>query len=180
MGAEVVSSTAVRNALMEGDLGKANEFLGHPYLLSGRVVRGHGRGRELGFPTANLHVSDPYKLWPPRGVYAVRTEIGGRLLGGMLNIGRAPTIKSLPEEAREAEVHLFDFEGDIYGENLSVHCCHYLRSERKFASPGELSRQLESDRAEAARRLGPLGGPETADSRPAVPERGDREKREDG
>jgi riboflavin kinase / FMN adenylyltransferase len=159
MGAEVVSSTAIRNALIEGDLEKANEFLGHPYLLSGRVVRGHGRGRGLGFPTANLKVPDPFKLWPPRGVYAVRAETRGRLYGGMMNIGRAPTIKSLPEEAREAEVHLFDFEGDIYGENLLVHCCHYLRSERKFASPAELSRQLETDRAEAARWLAAGGRP---------------------
>jgi riboflavin kinase/FMN adenylyltransferase len=153
MGSEVVSSTAIRNALMEGDLAKANGFLGHPYLLSGRVARGHGRGRELGFPTANLAVADPFKLWPPRGVYAVRAETGGRLYNGMMNVGRAPTIKSLPEDAREAEVHLFDFHGDIYGENLLVHCCHYLRSERKFSSPAELARQLESDRAEAAARL---------------------------
>jgi len=160
MGAEVVSSTAIRNALIEGNLGKANEFLGHPYLLSGRVVGGHGRGRGLGFPTANLKVLDPFKLWPPRGVYAVRAETGGRLYGGLMNIGRAPTIKSLPEEAREAEVHLFDFEGDIYGENLLVHCCHFLRSERKFASAAELSRQLETDRAEATRWLAAGGRPE--------------------
>ena len=158
MGSEVVSSTAIRNAIIEGDIGKANLFLGHPYLLSGRVVRGHGRGRGLGFPTANLKVPDPHKLWPPRGVYAVRAETGGWLYDGMMNIGRAPTIKSLPEEAREAEVHLFDFEGDLYGEYLLVHCCHFLRSERKFASPEELSRQLDADRAEAARRLHGGGG----------------------
>jgi riboflavin kinase/FMN adenylyltransferase len=177
MGSEVVSSTAIRNALMEGDLGKANGFLGHPYLLSGRVVKGHGRGRGLGFPTANLRVSDPFKLWPPRGVYAVRAETGGRLHDGMMNIGRAPTIKSLPEEAREAEVHLFEFEGDIYGENLLVQCCHYLRNERKFASPEELSHQLENDRAEAARRLGDGARREAAPGfRPGAPEAGGGEE----
>jgi len=179
MGSEVVSSTAIRNALIEGDLRKANEFLGHPYLLSGRVVAGHGRGRGLGFATANLKVPDPFKLWPPRGVYAVRAEARGRLYDGMMNIGRAPTIKSLPEEAREAEVHLFDFDGDIYGENLMVHCCHYLRSERKFASAEELSRQLETDRVEATRRLRPGGGPEPGSGPRPAPEGGARGEREE-
>jgi len=153
MGAEIISSTAIRNALIEGDLEKANALLGHPYLLSGRVVRGHGEGRELGFPTANLSVTDPYKLWPPRGVYAVRVDLRGRLYNGMMNVGRAPTMKSLPEEAREAEVHLFDFAGDLYGEDLLVYCLDYLRNERKFASPAELVLQLENDRAEATGRL---------------------------
>jgi riboflavin kinase/FMN adenylyltransferase len=160
MGDEVVSSTTIRNALIEGDLRRANEYLGHPYLLSGRVVPGHGKGHDLGFPTANLMINDPFKLWPPRGVYAVRVEVGGRVHDGMMNVGRAPTMKTLPEDAREAEVHLFDFDGDLYGEHLFVYCHHHLRKERKFGSAAELARQLEQDRIEAATRLrGPHGRP---------------------
>lgn len=154
-GDEIVSSTKIRNALIKGDLEKANRFLGHPYLLSGRVVRGHGRGRDLGFPTANLLITDPYKLWPPRGVYAVKAEVDDRLLGGMMNIGRAPTLKSLPEEARETEIHIFGFEEDLYGANLKVFCHSFLRRERRFDSPEDLARQLDADRAEALRRLAP-------------------------
>jgi riboflavin kinase/FMN adenylyltransferase len=170
MGDEIVSSTAVRNALIRGDLVKANEFLGHPYLLSGRVVRGHGRGHGLGFPTANLDVADPYKLWPPRGVYAVRVETKGRMYDGMMNIGRAPTVKELPEEAREAEVHLFDFEGGLYDEEVRVYCCRYIRAEKRFASPADLSRQLASDRVEAARVLREAERADSAGgSRPKAP-----------
>jgi len=170
MGSEIISSTAIRNALIEGDLDKANAFLGHPYLLSGRVIRGHGKGRGLGFPTANLSVADSFKLWPPRGVYAVRVELRGRLYDGMMNVGRAPTMKSLPEEAREAEVHLFDFAGDLYGENLLVYCFDYLRHEKEFASPAELVLQLENDRAEAAGRLRAREtGKTTGGSRPLPP-----------
>jgi riboflavin kinase/FMN adenylyltransferase len=152
-GEEVVSSTKIRNALIEGNVEKANRFLGHPYLMAGRVVRGHGMGRGLGFPTANLLIADPYKLWPPRGVYAVRVGFGDRLLDGMMNVGRAPTMKTLPEETREVEVHIFDFDGDLYDEHLLVYCHSFLRNERAFESPRELSRQLENDRVEAMRRL---------------------------
>ncbi len=159
LGDEVVSSTRIRNALIGGKLEKANAFLGHPYLLSGRVVRGHGKGRGLGFPTANLMIADPFKLWPPRGVYAVRVEVRGRLHDGMMNVGRAPTMKSLPEGAREAEVHLFDFDADLYDEYLQVYCYDYLRKEQKFTSPAELALQLERDRVEAARRLDGRAGP---------------------
>jgi riboflavin kinase/FMN adenylyltransferase len=149
----IVSSTRIRNALMEGDLDGANRLLGHPYLLSGRVVRGHGMGRGLGYPTANLTVADPFKLWPPSGVYAVRAEVAGSLYEGMMNVGRAPTMKSLPEDAREVEVHLFDFEGDIYDQHVIVHCCARLRGERRFATPAELAEQLAKDGAEARERL---------------------------
>lgn len=153
LGDEIVSSTRIRNALIEGDLDGANRLLGHPYVLSGRVARGHGMGRGLGFPTANLMVTDPFKLWPPRGVYAVRAVTGGQRHEGMMNVGRAPTMKSLPDDAREAEVHLFDFQGDIYGEHLIVYCCSRLRGERRFSSPSELAGQLTRDAAEAKERL---------------------------
>jgi riboflavin kinase/FMN adenylyltransferase len=146
---EVVSSTKIRNALTEGDLERANRLLGHSYLISGKVIQGHNRGAELGFPTANLAILDPYKLWPPRGVYAVEVEHRGNRYGGMMNIGSAPTIKNLDEAAPAVEVHLFDFNGDIYGETLRVFCRKYLRQERRFSGPEALVEQLHRDRAAA-------------------------------
>jgi riboflavin kinase/FMN adenylyltransferase len=152
-GEEIISSTKIRNALIEGDVEKANTFLGHPYLLSGRVVQGQGKGRGLGFPTANLLITDPHKLWPPRGVYAVKAEVGDRLLDGMMNIGCAPTIKSLPEDARETEIHFFGLKEDLYDTDLRVYCHSYLRNERRFDSADDLVRQLDADRVEAMKRL---------------------------
>ena len=152
---DAVSSTKIRNALIEGDLARANALLGHPYLIRGKVIRGHGKGAELGFPTANLSVEAPYKLWPPGGVYAVSAQYGDKTLGGMMNIGRAPTIKNLEGEAKEIEVHLFDFDRDIYGENLWVYCHSFLREERRFPSVEALIQQLEDDKARA---LGALKG----------------------
>jgi riboflavin kinase/FMN adenylyltransferase len=143
---DAISSTTIRNALIEGDLVTANRLLGHPYLIMGKVVRGHGKGTDLGFPTANIAIRDPYKLWPPSGVYAVKARHGRRELRGMMNIGRSPTVKQLEPDVSEIEVHLFDFEGDIYGEELWVECHTYLRRERKFPSMTELIRQMEADR----------------------------------
>ena len=151
---QVVSSTKIRNALMDGDVAGANDLLGHPYLISGTVVHGHGKGVELGFPTANLAIEDPYKLWPPRGVYAVRARYGERRLDGMMNIGRAPTVKDLDANAREVEIHLFDFAEDLYGQRLSVECHRYLRDEQKFPSVEALIEQLHEDKKAAIASLG--------------------------
>jgi len=153
LGDEVVSSTKIRNALMEGDLERANRLLGHPYVVSGVVAHGHGKGVELGFPTANLAIGDPYKLWPPRGVYAVRAVHDGRELEGMMNVGSAPTMKDLGEEAREIEIHLFDFNDEIYGDPLRVYCHQFLRAEKKFPSPEALIEQLHADRERALATL---------------------------
>ncbi len=150
---QAISSTKIRNALMEGDVTLANKLLGHSYLISGEVVRGHGMGKGLGFPTANLSLADPYKLWPPGGVYAVEVRRGEQTLQGMMNVGRAPTMKSLAEGARGIEVHLFDFDEDIYGEELWVSCHTYLREERKFPSVGALVEQLGLDKAQALEAL---------------------------
>jgi len=150
---QAISSTKIRNALMEGDVALANRLLGHPYLISGEVVRGHGMGGGLGFPTANLSLADPYKLWPPVGVYAVEVQRGEQRLRGMMNVGRAPTMKSLAEDAKGIEVHLFDFDQDIYGEELWVSCHTYLREECKFPSAQALVEQLELDRARALEAL---------------------------
>lgn len=149
----VVSSTRIRNALMNGDLSAANRLLGHPYLISGKVVKGHGRGHGLGFPTANLSLGDSHKLWPPRGVYAVQVKHGGRVYPGMMNVGRAPTVKSLPEGVREVEIHIFDFDGDLYGETLRVFCHSYLREEMRFPTVEALALQLEADKDRAREYL---------------------------
>jgi riboflavin kinase/FMN adenylyltransferase len=150
---EAISSTKIRNALMEGDVARANGLLGHPYLIKGKVVEGHGKGADLGFPTANLAIQDRYKLWPPRGVYAVKAQYGDEELRGMMNLGSAPTMKSLGEDARELEVHLFDFDRDIYGEDLWVYCHTHLREEIRFPSAQALAEQLERDRSRALESL---------------------------
>ena len=152
-GNEVVSSTKIRNALIEGDLERANHLLGHAYLISGTVAHGHGKGVGLGFPTANLVIDEAHKLYPPRGVYAVSVRHGDRVLKGMMNVGRAPTMKELDENAREIEVHLFDFDEQIYGDHLQVFCERFLREERKFPSVDDLVRQLEEDRRQALASL---------------------------
>jgi riboflavin kinase/FMN adenylyltransferase len=146
---EIVSSTKIRNALIEGDFAEAVRLLGHPYVLSGAVVRGHGKGRDLGFPTANLALSDPHKLWPPGGVYAVEVERGGRMHKGMMNVGRAPTLKDLAGDAKEVEVHIFGVDENLYGEWLRVYCHAYLREEQRFPSVEALRKQLLADKAQA-------------------------------
>jgi riboflavin kinase/FMN adenylyltransferase len=147
MSDHVVSSTEIRNALLGGDLARANELLGHAYLVAGTVVQGQGRGSDLGFPTANLAPPGPAKLWPPQGVYAVTVGWSGRRFDGMMNVGRAPTVKG---GEPGIEVHIFDFDHTLYGERLSVYCQAYLREERAFPGLDALIDQLAADR-EAAR-----------------------------
>lgn len=139
---QIVSSTYIRYTLLLGELHLANKLLGHPYVVRGRVKKGAGRGRTLGFPTANLQVDCPAKLRPAGGVYAVRVNVRGRLMAGMMNVGTAPTIKAGPEEM---EVHIFDFAQDIYGEVVTVFCVGYLRKEQLFPSVGALVKQLHED-----------------------------------
>lgn len=146
VGEAVVSSTHIRQLLREsGDVRKAAVLLGRPYALGGRVVRGDGRGRTIGFPTANLALEDARKAVPARGVYAVqaRTEDGARH-GGMMNIGLRPTFGGTEEHL---EVHLFDFDADLYGQPLRIEFVERLRDERRFGSVGELIEQLSRDRS---------------------------------
>ena len=137
-------------ALLLGELHLANKLLGHSYVVRGRVRKGAGKGRSLGFPTANLAVDCPAKLLPAGGVYAVQVKIRGKLMDGMMNVGTAPTIKDGPEEM---EVHIFDFAEDIYGEFLTVSCRSYLRKEQVFPSVGSLVKQLNEDQQVARRVL---------------------------
>jgi riboflavin kinase/FMN adenylyltransferase len=138
-----VSSTKIRNAILQGDMITANEYLGHPFQLCGKVIHGKKLGRELGYPTANLHIPEKYKLIPANGVYAVKSIVRGELVNGMLNIGTRPTI----EEAGglSIETHLFDFDGDIYGEEMTVQLLQRIRDEKKFADVNELIEEMKKD-----------------------------------
>lgn len=149
-----VSSTQIRNSLKEGRLAEANQFLGYPYRLSGTVVHGDQRGRTMGFPTANLDIPEE-KLLPAHGVYAVTLHIedNARQFRGMMNIGTRPTVGGT---RRSVEVHIFNFNEDIYGQKLDLHLHHYVRKERKFSSLDELKDQLGKDREEITMLLADL------------------------
>ncbi len=144
---ETVSSTVIRKALASGDVEKAARFLGRPYALGGTVIRGDGRGRTIGFPTANIRPESPLKIVPAHGVYAVAVRIAGEERRGMMNIGLRPTVVPVPVET--IEVHLIDFDGDIYGQEITVSFLRRLRDEKKFNSLPDLVEQLGRDREEA-------------------------------
>lgn len=146
-----VSSTKIRHALLEGDLRTANELLGHPYSLSGIVVKGEQRGRTIGYPTANIAVVDPLKLVPGNGVYAVTVELGSGRHKGMMNIGVRPTVGEGLE--RSVEVNIFDLDRDIYGEPITVRLLEFLRAEEKFNGLDALKAQLARDKEAALQRL---------------------------
>jgi riboflavin kinase / FMN adenylyltransferase len=155
-----VSSTLVRRAVAGGDLDRAASLLGRPYYLTAEVVPGDGRGRTIGFPTANLGRVPPRKLLPPDGVYAVRVEWRGGRADGMMNQGGRPTFQ---QGERSLEVHLLDWEGPLYGEWLKVEWVARLRDVRRFASADALRAQLERDRhaARAALAGAPFRSPTT-------------------
>lgn len=153
------SSTKVRQALLEGRLDEATQLLGHPYTLTGMVVHGRKVGRKLGFPTANLRVEGS-KLIPQNGVYAVRVLLGDERFDGMMNIGICPTFEC--GTVRQPEVHILDFDRDLYGKVLRVEMVARLRDEKRFASPADLVRQLNHD-CEECRRLLARPTDETSD-----------------
>jgi riboflavin kinase/FMN adenylyltransferase len=141
-----VSSTKVRRALKAGEVTKVSNFLGYNYRITGTVIKGDGRGHSLGFPTANLVPDDADKLIPGPGVYAVNVHVNGSKYQGMLNIGKRPTFKSGEELLLTLEVHLLDFEGDLYGQQITLEFKEWIRSEKKFANSRELIEQLQKDR----------------------------------
>jgi len=150
VGDQLVSSTRIRKALRAGDLSEVSELLGRPYSLSGHVVRGDQVGRQLGFPTANLDVSG--LLLPPMGVYAARAlRRSGSEHPCVLNIGLRPTLDQ-PTPTLQFEVHLLDFNEDLYGEELEIEFVERLRPEKKFPSIDALKRQIALD-VSAARAL---------------------------
>ncbi len=141
-----VSSTKIRNALHEGDVKMANSYLGYHFGLAGNVVRGRALGRTIGFPTANISIQQDYKLVPKDGVYVVESNIDGRVVYGMMNIGTKPTVEG---NERTIEVHFFDFEDDLYGRELSISLLHRLRDEQNFKYVDRLREQLVLDREQA-------------------------------
>lgn len=143
-----ISSTRIREALSKGDITKSNALLGYPYFFEGLVIHGDKRGRTIGFPTANLNLTDPEKLIPADGVYAVRVSINVSnntpiSKTGMMNIGLRPTVDGLN---RRIEVNLFDFDMDIYGHTMEVSVIHRIRGEEKFSGLEALKDQLRKDR----------------------------------
>ena len=151
VGPDIVSSSAIRERVGAGDVQRAAELLGRPYQLAGTVARGKGRGRKIGYPTANLSIPDPRKLVPKNGVYAVCVVLpSGDTKEGMLNIGHRPTFDEMDVTV---EVHLLDFEADLYGETLTVQFMQRLRDEQKFASADALATQLSEDEQHCKRVL---------------------------
>ena len=138
-----ISSTKIRKALLDGNIKLANEYLGYPYFISGKVVNGKKIGRTIGFPTANIQINESYKLLPKNGVYIVSSEIKNVLHFGMMNIGKNPT---LGDNEQSIEIHFFDLKEDIYNENLQIAFLGNIREEHKFNSITELQTQLEKDK----------------------------------
>ncbi|MFO8235556.1 MAG: bifunctional riboflavin kinase/FAD synthetase [Bacteroidales bacterium] len=140
-----ISSTKIRESLLNGQLRTANNYLGYEYFISGTVAGGHQIGNKLGFPTANIEVRNPYKLIPKDGVYAIRANIEGKNYHGMLNIGYRPTFDKYGFR-KTIETHLFDFKKDIYNKKMLIHFIQRIRDERKFNNVEELVEQLKKDK----------------------------------
>ncbi len=139
-----VSSTKIREALLQGDIDMANDFLGYPFMLTGKVIKGDQIGRSLGYPTANLFIEETYKLIPADGIYAVEAEREGISgpLQGMAYIGHRPTINGM---SRNIEVNIFDFNEDLYGQTLRMHFKTFIRPDLKLNGLDELKIQLGED-----------------------------------
>lgn len=141
-----VSSTKIRNALTHGDVETATRYLGYNYPVSGKVVAGNNLGKKIGFPTANILVSQTYKLIPGDGVYAIKATVHGQTYGGMANIGNQPTFDN---RSHAFEVNIFGFDKDIYGEEVKIEFVSRIRSEMKFDGVDSLIAQLQNDKATA-------------------------------
>lgn len=141
-----ISSTKIRKALLECDTETANLLLGYDFFFEGRVVHGDALGRQLGYPTANLEYTDPQKIHPGHGVYAVYVDVQGERKKGMLSIGNRPTLERSEEKV---EVNIFDFDKNIYGETIRITIKKFLRPQEKYSSLEELTAQLAKDREES-------------------------------
>lgn len=138
-----VSSTKIRNSLLDGDIETANSYLGYHYNFTGIVVKGKQLGRTIGFPTANISIDEEYKLLPKNGVYIVQTRIEGKRYFGMMNIGTRPTIDGT---TKSVEVYILDFNKEIYHTSLTISVLKFIREERKFESFERLKEQIEKDK----------------------------------
>jgi len=141
-----VSSTKIRKALSEKNIKTANKYLGYNFMLNGKVVNGKQLGGKIGYPTANINIEEDYKLIPKTGVYVVKSSIHNVLVFGMMNIGFRPTVNG---KHQTIEVHFFDFNVNLYGQNLTIEILYFLRDEEKFSSIETLISQLETDKSNA-------------------------------
>ncbi len=146
-----ISSTKIRKALESGDIKTANKFLGYEYSLAGKVVKGKGLGKPLGYPTANIQVEDKHKLIPSDGIYAVSVLVENKMHGGMLSIGKNPTVST--ENKKTIEVNIFDFNKEIYGKNLRIFFKQKLRDEKKFDSMEALKKAIDKDKENSLKIL---------------------------
>ena len=137
-----VSSTKIRKALQEGNIEKANSYLGSHFLLTGKIVKGKGIGKDLGFPTANLKIEEAYKLIPKTGVYVVKAEIDNQEVFGMMNIGYNPTVGG---SEKTIETYFFNLDKNLYGKELQIKMLKRIREEKKFSGLEELIKAMKKD-----------------------------------
>ena len=137
-----ISSTKIRNLIIDGKISNANEFLGYQFILTGKVIGGLGRGKSLGFPTANILI-DNYKIKPGNGVYYISSLLEGQITNGMMNVGVNPTFK---DKGHSIEIHFFDFNQNLYDKEISIRVIKKIREEKKFDSSDELTTQLQMDK----------------------------------
>jgi riboflavin kinase/FMN adenylyltransferase len=145
-----VSSTRIRSALLEGNIDLANTFLGYPFFITGTVIRGDQIGRQIGYPTANIDIDERYKLIPGDGIFAVKVKIAGVYYKGMAYIGTRPTLHGV---TRNIEVNIFDFDQDIYNQQIRMEFYHFVREDIKFNSLAELKEQLAKDKLDVTALL---------------------------
>ena len=137
-----ISSTKIRNAILNGEIEKCNKFLDRNFILTGKVVYGDGLGKKIDFPTANIEIKETYKIIPKNGVYLVKTKINSNTYFGMMNIGVRPTVGGTN---KSLEIHFFNFKDNIYGKNVSIEIIKKIRDEEKFSSIDQLKIQLKKD-----------------------------------
>ncbi|RZA03402.1 MAG: bifunctional riboflavin kinase/FAD synthetase [Sphingobacteriaceae bacterium] len=145
-----ISSTRIRNALFESKIDLANEFLGYPFFITGKVTRGDQIGRQIGYPTANIVIEEKYKLIPGDGIFAVKVEVDKVLYKGMAYIGTRPTINGV---RRNIEVNIFDFDKEIYYEQIRMEFHHFIRGDMKFEGLDELKAQIAQDKIDVLRLM---------------------------
>jgi riboflavin kinase/FMN adenylyltransferase len=145
-----VSSTKIRKAIEEGNINKANKFLGYNFMLTGEVVQGENLGEKIGFPTANLFIKESYKLIPKTGSYIVKSQLDGKTIYGMMNIGFRPTVHG---KHKTIEIHFFNFNEMLYGKTICVELLDFLRNERKFETIEALKTQLQEDKHKALKAI---------------------------
>lgn len=151
-GEQHISSTVLRNLLQnEGNAEKVSSILGRSYSIDGKVIEGRKLGRELGYPTANIELLNEFKLIPKSGVYAVEAVLNGKTYGGMMSIGKNPTVTD--EDTIKLEVNIFDFNEDIYGKVIRVKFISYIRDEEKFDNLESLVNQMNEDKKSALKIL---------------------------